>query len=229
MKKTEQEEIDEFNAWKCKCIERGYYWLLYRYNIINHMIDLYGYVNYLEIGVHNGTCIRQIKALHKDGVDPGAENVIVPEVNYPITSDAFFELVDGHDIKYDIIFIDGLHHDYQVYKDINNALKHLQPNGTIVCHDMNPMWEIVQRRDRVVNAWNGDCWKAWVKLRSERPDLSMYVVNTDNGVGIIQFGNQICINLSEDAFDLSYDYLDANRNELLNLISIDDFLKIYKV
>jgi len=225
---TEEQEISEYNKWKDLCRARNYHWKLYRYEIINYLIDLYGYVNYLEIGVHNGTCIRQIKALHKDGVDPGAEKVIVPEVNYPMTSDSFFDLIKGHDIKYDIIFVDGLHHDYQVYKDINNSLNHLQPNGTIVCHDMNPMWEIVQRKDRVVGAWNGDCWKAWIKLRSERDDLTMNVVDTDNGVGIIQFGNQECIKLIDDAYSLSYEYLYSNRNKVLNLIDIDKFYEIYK-
>jgi hypothetical protein len=225
---TEQQEIEAFYAWKDLCMRRGYYWPLYRYDIINHLIDIHGYINYLEIGVHNGTCIRHVRALHKDGVDPGAENVLAPEVNYPMTSDEFFDLIHGHDIKYDIIFIDGLHHDYQVYNDITNALNHLQPYGTIVCHDMNPMWEILQRKDRVVNAWNGDCWKAWVKLRSNRSDLSMHVVDTDNGVGVIQFGSQDHINITADAFDLSYQYLHDNRSEILNLISIDQFYNIYK-
>jgi len=225
---TEQQEISAFNEWKDLCKRRGYYWTLYRYEIINHLIDVYGYVNYLEIGVHNGTCIRLVKALHKDGVDPGAENVIVPEVNYPMTSDAFFELISGHDIKYDIIFIDGLHHDYQVYKDITNALKHLQPHGTIVCHDMNPPWEIVQRKERVVNAWNGDCWKAWVKLRGERTDISMNVIDTDNGVGVIQFGLQDCITLPDEALNLTYQYLESNRTRILNLISIAEFYNIYR-
>jgi len=229
MAKTEQQEILEFTKWKRNCIDRGYYWRLYRYDIINHFIKLHGYVNYLEIGVHNGTCIRNVNAEHKDGVDPGSENVLAPEVNYPITSDEFFKLIEGHDIKYDIIFIDGLHHDYQVYKDICNSLNHLQPHGTIVCHDMNPMWEIVQRKDRVVGHWNGDCWKAWVKLRSLREDLNMNVVDTDNGVGVIKFGAQNLIQLPKDAFDLDYQYLDDNRSSLLNLISIEDFYLQYTV
>jgi hypothetical protein len=96
-----------------------------RYHIINYLIEKYKLVNYLEIGVFKGENIREIKAIHKDGVDPGSEGYVIPEVNYPMTSDAFFELIKEHDdIKYDIILIDGLHHADQVEKDIQNALNH---------------------------------------------------------------------------------------------------------
>lgn len=226
--KTEQQEIEEYKNWKHLCAERKYFWKVYRFDIINYLIDINKYTNYLEIGVHNGACIRQVNALHKDGVDPGVEGQLPPEVNYPITSDDFFNLIQGHDIKYDIIFIDGLHYDYQVYSDIINALNHIQPNGTIVCHDMNPIWEIAQRKYRVINHWNGDCWKAWAKLRNTRKDLSMHVVDTDNGIGIIQFGEQELFNFNTDAYSLTYEFLNLHRNELLNLISVEEFLCKFK-
>ena len=111
---------------------------MHRSEIINHFITKYNFVNYLEIGVFNGDCITKVIAQHKDGVDPGAEGVVHPEVNYPITSDEFFELIKDHDVKYDIVFIDGLHHSDQVIKDINNSLKHTIDDGIIVMHDCNP-------------------------------------------------------------------------------------------
>ena len=63
-----------------------------------NLFDKYNLVNYLEIGVFKGENIREIKAAHKDGVDPGAEGYTSPEVNYPMTSDDFFELINK---KYD--------------------------------------------------------------------------------------------------------------------------------
>jgi hypothetical protein len=93
-----------------------------RFDLINYLIEKYKVINYLEIGVFKGENIREIKAPHKDGVDPGIEGYVPPEVNYPMTSDNFFELIKGHDeIKYDLIFIDGLHHADQVAKDIQNG------------------------------------------------------------------------------------------------------------
>ena len=101
---------------------------MYRFDIINHFIKKYNFKNYLEIGVFNGECIEAIDIFHKDGVDPGVEGVVHPKVNYPITSDEFFELIKDEDIKYDIVFIDGLHHSDQVIKDITNSLKHSMDN-----------------------------------------------------------------------------------------------------
>ena len=204
---------------------------LQRWDLMNYLIEKYNLVNYLEIGVNDALCIRKIKAEHKDGVDPFPGSEVggghYPEINYPISSDDFFELLKGHDIKYDIIFIDGLHHDYQVYKDICNALNHLTDNGTIVCHDMNPQWEITQRKHPVVGTWNGDCWKAWAQLRSELSNYSMHVVDTDHGVGIIRKGTQQLLTLSKPYTELDFNYLASDRTKILNLISVDEFLSYY--
>ena len=223
--KTEQQEIHEYQLWRKNCKERGYFWKIERTDIINQLIKKYKYINYLEIGVNDGTNIRKVLCEHKDGVDPGIETINPSEVNYPIDSNSFFDLIRGHDIKYDIIFVDGLHHDDQVYIDIKNAMNHLSENGTIVCHDMNPQWEIVQRKQVPTNVscWNGDCWKAWVKLRGELSNYSMEVVDTDHGVGIIRPGKQIPITeITNNFWEFS-----KNRVHLLNLISIDQFFEKY--
>jgi hypothetical protein len=157
-----------------------------RYDIINYLIDKYKLINYLEIGVFQGENIRKIKAIHKDGVDPGAEGYVVPEVNYPMTSDDFFKLIKGHDdIKYDIIFIDGLHHADQVEKDIQNSLNHLTHNGFIVMHDCNPVSYEAQLIPRETIAWKGDTWKAFVDFKENNPTYTCCVVDTDFGVGVI--------------------------------------------
>jgi len=223
--KSEKKEIQEYLEWRQLCKTRGYFWKVTRTDIINHLITRYQYVNYLEIGVHDGTNIRKIMCDHKDGVDPGVETINPPEVNYPVSSNDFFKLIDGHDIKYDLIFIDGLHHDDQVYLDIKNALNHITDDGTIICHDMNPRWEITQRKlkPKEIGSWNGDCWKAWVRLRNELADYTMEVVDTDHGVGIIRRGQQTLIpSVTDDYWEF-----DRNRVELLNLISIEDFYTKY--
>lgn len=226
--KSTQQQIEEYTNWREECKERGYQWNLHRYEIANQLIKKFNYTRYLEIGVHDGTNFRNIKIKHKDGVDPGREIRNPSEVNYPITSDEFFEYIKDKNIKYDIIFVDGLHFDEQVYKDICNSLNHLTENGTVLCHDINPQWEIVQRKQRAnINCWNGDCWKAWVQLRSELKNYSMEVVDTDYGVGIIRPGSQQLLTLPEFGFDLEYDYLEANRTNALNLISIEDFYLKY--
>lgn len=215
-----QTQLNEYQIWR-----KTNKYTTFRYDIINAFIKKYKYINYLEIGVRDGLNHQKVIAEHKDGVDPGIEGPLTIETNYPITSDKFFELIHDHNIEYDIIFVDGLHKDYQVYKDVLNALNHLKQNGTIICHDLNPLWEITQRNEGVTGCgcWNGNCWKAWARLRSERTDLEMYVVDTDHGCGVIRRGKQNIINLPDLAFNLNYDYLENNRKELLNLISVNEF------
>jgi len=192
-----------------------------RYDIINHIIGKYNLTNYLEIGVFQGENIRKINASHKDGVDPGHEGYVVPEVNYPLTSDSFFEFIKDHeDIKYDIIFIDGLHHADQVEKDIKNSLKHLVPNGFIIMHDCNPVSYETQIVPRETIAWTGNVWKAFVEFKMNNPTYECCVIDTDFGVGIIKnIGTDYkIINRIDD-----WNYFDINRKELLNLISWEEF------
>jgi hypothetical protein len=196
-----------------------------RFHIINYLIRKYNLVNYLEIGVFNAENIRQILAPHKDAVDPGAEGIVAPEVNFPMTSDEFFSLVKGHeDIKYDIIFIDGLHHADQVIKDIHNSLNHLVDGGFIVMHDCNPPSYEAQKIPRETVAWNGDTWKAYVSFKINNPKYKSCVIDTDFGVGIIQ-KTRGTYNIGD--LNLDYSTLEKDRVNLLNLVDWDEFTRTY--
>ena len=196
-----------------------------RTHIINSLIEKYKFKNYLEIGVrHPHQNFNDINIEHKDGVDPEPQGN--PEVNYPVTSDEFFELIKGHnEIKYDIIFIDGLHLMEQVDKDIENSLNHLTDGGVIVMHDCSPIEKLHQREnyEPLYGVWNGTVWKSWVKLRCSRPDLEMFVVDVDHGCGVIKKGKQEI--WDKDSVDkcIEYSYLEKNRKDLLNLIDAETF------
>jgi hypothetical protein len=196
-----------------------------RYDVINYLIDKYNLVNYLEIGVFKGENIRQVKAAHKDGVDPGIEGIVAPEVNYNMTSDEFFKLIKGHDIKYDIIFIDGLHHSEQVEKDISNAIQHVVDGGFIVLHDCNPISYEAQLVPRQTVVWNGDTWKAFVDYKAHMPGYKFCTIDTDFGVGVIKTSSNKMYTLQDDIW--SWERFDKNRKELLNLINWDDFKRTY--
>ena len=189
-----------------------------RTDIINYLIQKNNYKKYLEIGVRDpNSNLNLINVEHKDGVDPAGN------CNYPVTSDEFFENLDP-EFRYDIIFIDGLHLDHQVEKDILNSLNHLSDDGTIVMHDCNPIKEEHQVEDYVVGkTWNGTTWKAYVKYRMNNEYLDMFVVDTDHGVGIIKKGKQ---DLYPKSDILNYKLLDENRKNILNLITIEKFLNL---
>jgi hypothetical protein len=184
-----------------------------RTDIINAIAKKIDAKSYLEIGVDNGHNFNSIKCNHKVGVDPNPQisNVLA------MTSDKFFA---QNEDNFDLIFIDGLHIHDQVYRDIVHALNVLNPNGYIICHDMNPISEERQKTPWTGGDWNGDCWKAFVDLRRERVDLEMMTINTDEGVSIIRRGFQVPLHLEGK---LTYKDLEKNRNEWLNLKSESEF------
>ena len=94
-------------------------------------------------------------------------------------------------------------------------------------HDCNPptAWHQRDGSEDEGEAWNGTVWRAWARLRCERQDLRMYVVDADWGVGLIQRGVQEPYHLPPAA-SLDFDFLQAHRQEILNLISVERFLEI---
>lgn len=206
---------------------------MHRTAIINHLAKKISAKSYLEIGVrmhcHN---YDKINIQHKIGVDPCFE-AFDREPTFKLKSDDFFA---KNTQIFDIIFVDGLHEFKQVERDINNSLKFLNEDGFIVCHDINPTVEYRQftldnpKRVEFVKKhkdalWNGDCWKAFVKIRTERSDIIMHTVDTDFGCGIISRGKQELLDIKQQ--DLNYHNLNKNRKEWLNLISVDEFLNLY--
>jgi hypothetical protein len=186
-----------------------------RTDIINLLIKKINAKKYLEIGISDGINFSKINCDYKVGVDPEP----ISPATIHLTSDDFFK---QNQEKFDVIFIDGLHHADQVYNDIINSLNVLNEDGYIVCHDMNPLLEEHQKIPYTGGIWNGDCWKAFVSLRKERGDLQMYVVDTDHGCAIIQKGKQERLFFDEE---MTWENFNKNRNTWLNLISPEIFLQ----
>lgn len=186
-------------------------------DILNHLIKKYNYESYLEIGVQAGHNFKAVKASRKIGVDPDPHSVAL----YKITSDKFFM---NNTRKYDLIFVDGLHHAGQVYLDILNALKCLETGGTILVHDLKPSSEDMQRVPRITREWTGDGWKAWCSLRSQKiaEKLTMYVIDSDYGCGVIQAGK------GEKIKEEHLEYADfaKDKKHYLNLITVPEFLNL---
>ena len=203
-----------------------------RMEIINFLVEKFGYKNYLEIGLRNpNDCFNHIGVDVKCSVDPGLETEY-NQATYKYTSDDFFKYLESGSIdlpvdhKWDIIFIDGLHMSYQVEKDIQNSLIHLSEKGTIVLHDCNPPTEHHARctyydfETPAGTYWNGTVWKAIYKLRCTKPDVDVCVVDTDWGCGIVRFGSQELCEFDNPFYE--YEIFSENRKRSLNLIGTSE-------
>lgn len=197
-------------------------------DFVNYYLSKNKSKKYLEIGVYYGMTFNYVNANLKHSVDPD-KNL---NATFKMTSDDFFENVASNfNIKYDVIFIDGLHHTEQVDRDIQNSLKFLEDDGVILLHDCNPINEMRQRVpadfDIWAYGWNGDVWKSIAKFRKNNSHLKtdVFVINIDEGIGVIK-NNSEGIELSLELPDeLNYEFLNQNRNELLNLKSVEEFHK----
>lgn len=192
-----------------------------RSQIINLLATTHNYRTYLEIGIYDkARNFDLIQIPRKIGVDPNP----IYKATHVMTSDEFF--AQNPDKTFDCIFIDGLHLEEQVQRDIDNSLKALNPGGAIVIHDCNPPTEWHQRTpfEGGPHAWNGTVWRAWMWHRINSPDLQMYVVDTDWGVGVIHKGKQDCYKLKKKK--LEYSLLEKDRGKALNLISVEDFKQL---
>lgn len=180
--------------------------------IINHFVRKYGYTRYLELGVRDKTStFNHIDCSDKTGVD------IDPNCNptYLMTTDTFFETVAGTQ-KWDLIFIDASHEKNQVEKDFNNSLKHLSENGTIVMDDINPFTE------ELLNPWYcHNAWEVFAKLRGEREDLEMFGIES-SFCGVVRRGKQKTHSL---VLESSFNFLNQNRQELLNILTWEEVCK----
>jgi hypothetical protein len=220
-----------------------------RINIIQRLIRATGARSYLEIGVNNGRCFLRLKAAHKMAVDPAFKIPPGRKLKYFVkntanfnnhyfeqTSDDFFasksDFLEDHKPK--IVFVDGLHTYEQSLRDVINSLAYLEPGGIVLMHDCNPLTEAAASpADSMDHAkteiqeyrgiWNGEVWKAIVHMRSLHPELEVFVLDCDHGIGVVKRGKpHNTLNYSaEEIRQLSYKDLELNRTRFLNLKSPD--------
>jgi len=151
-----------------------------RISFIQKSISKFNYnsCKYLEIGTYHNETFNTIPLpiRNKFGVDP------VSGGNIRLTSDDFF---NENKIKFDVIFIDGLHTYEQCQKDVLNSLSALNKNGIILIHDLLPKNKFHSQIPRVQDVWTGDIWKVAVELNRSK-NMSFIIANIDHGIGIIK-------------------------------------------
>jgi len=208
-----------------------------RVAVIRALMGRRGLRRYLEIGVFNGHVLFRVRSRFKIAVDPHFRfgpartlgKAIVNPTNlfnlyFEKTSDAFFEedaprALGKHGIE--IVLVDGMHEYEQVLRDVDHVLDYLNPGGVIVLHDCNPRIaaSAAPFAERGPGPWHGDVWRAVVHLRSLRDDLDVFVLDCDEGLGVVTRGrprSRLRFTRAEIRL-LGHDDLAARQRELLGL------------
>lgn len=197
---------------------------IYRWHFIQSIINKKKFKNYLEIGCDDNQTFSKIKIKNKIGVDPISGGTIRK------TSDNFFK---KNCKKFDIIFIDGLHHYDQVITDIDNSLKVLNEGGCILVHDCLPSSLSEQAVPRYKSRWCGDVWKAIVYYKFNNK-LDIFTCRIDLGVSVIRYKKNIPIehkinlsnsDLKEKIKKLKFSYFYNNYKKLMNLKNYKNALR----
>lgn len=204
---------------------------LMRWDVINKLLERSSSRSYLEIGVAKGACGARVRARKKWGVDPKPA-LVARRYYHKIfvqTSDAFFRSLPSA-VHFDVVFIDGLHHADQVYRDVLNSLRHLNANGTIVLHDCNPLTEDDEAVPRRQSHWNGNCWKAVAELRRVHRGVRAFVINADQGLGVVvkKPGEVPPLRaMTTSAMALKFSDLKKQRTRLLGLVPVERWWSEY--
>lgn len=176
-----------------------------RHAFINKAINQFNECMYLEIGVNQNDVFNSIPLPmnKKFGVDP------ICGGNYRMTSDEFFKKYA--DLKFDVIFIDGLHEYSACQKDVINSIKALNKDGIILIDDLLPKNKFEEETPRKQDYWTGDIWKVAVEIFNSK-NFDFKIVNIDTGIGILKING-------------NYEY---KKMPELKIKTFDDYLKYYK-
>lgn len=161
-----------------------------RHRVIQSILDLYINPKYLEIGVEQGVTFHKLRAAMKYAVDPqfnfDANNAAKVNSNsryFEVSSDKFFVELNW-DVKFDVIFLDGLHTFDQTLRDLMNAAAHLANGGVIVIDDVMPvsfassigsLTDLYAYRRAIPSTdstWMGDVYKLVFFIANAMPSFS---------------------------------------------------------
>ena len=218
-----------------------------RLHVLKALSERKNLKNYLEIGVFNGHIFFKINSWFKVAVDPYfafdglrklGKSLLQPanfkNQYFEKPSDDFFEQnapVVFADKKIELALIDGMHEYDFVLRDAQNTLKYLDEKGVIILHDCNPVTatSAVSHQAWVDNGhqgvWNGDVWKMIVFFRSFHPELDVFVLDCDHGLGVItKKPTENRLHFTEEQIrGFSYEDLAQNRQAWLDLKPADYF------
>jgi hypothetical protein len=160
------------------------------------------------------------------------------EITFRSESEDISNLLDPA-LLYDMVFVDAWHTSECSVRDLQFALGALRPGGTLVVHDCSPARKELAAPQFHGGNWCGVTYFAYVDFLFSHPELAYYTVDSDCGCGVIKHASSERVAVTKGVAHSElmrlwrlhiseghemFDFFDEHRKELLNLISVADFL-----
>lgn len=154
---------------------------------------------YLEIGVSKGETFLAVDIATRHAVDPHFRFDTRPHETgsvrfFPVTSDAYFAGPGPAGLKFDIVFLDGLHTFEQTFRDFCASMAHAHDDTVWIIDDVfpsdvfsaHPSQEAAlayrQMHGRGSRLWHGDVYKCVFAIHDFFPNMSFrtFAPGSDN-------------------------------------------------
>ena len=150
--------------------------------------------------------------------------------------------------RVDIALLDSFHEYEPSLRDLREVFGLISDGGTLVVHDCLPPTTELAQPKFIHGEWCGVTYQAFIDYVSDRDDLEFYTVDTDYGCGIIRkrakaspaaiagapsinhtavdARSQTVANWQTQRDDpwAAFSFFEAHKKDLMNLISVDEFL-----
>lgn len=183
---------------------------------------------YIEIGYADGRCFSQVDVPVKMSVDPDPS---AHGCTHVMTSDDFFineaPMLNKHNVKLDVSFIDGLHVFEFALRDFIGVEKYSRKDSIVLFHDCLPRNKNEVTRIKCQPPWTGDVFKVLFALRKWRKDLKIMPLDSEpTGLGLVTNLNPESTILEENYEEIIREFIDLtyeniNFNEVY---SVDEYL-----
>ena len=218
-------------------------------HIIGYLAAVHGYRHYLEIctsrtGYRYGELDRQLfvtwRRLMYHCPEDFADGFEIDFRSADFDIDECLQQMASDPIRPDIVLVDPWHEYETSLRDIAKAFDLIADGGTLVVHDCRPPNYAVASPHYVPGDWCGVTYKAYLDFVTGRDDLEFMTVDTDYGCGIVRkrgtnYDQPVMPkrrlelirrwrNIGDD-FALAFRFFEENNRDLLNLVSLGDFIE----
>lgn len=164
-------------------------WSSRRLNLLSR--EMAACTTYLEIGAWKGETLNHVRVPFKWGVDPDPKfrlDVLPQGIKVSKqTSDQFFRSL-SENVRFDLVFLDGLHVAEQTCRDFLAALQHIGLGSVVLIDDvlpdddltalpdMNEALDLKLRAGITDGRWHGDVWKIIPTIHKFHPEVELVLI-----------------------------------------------------